>query len=156
MSKIKVIDLLNKIEKGELNPKTEIKYNGKTYVYDFPNLCGIYEKNKPTNIDYNLLGILTDVNHLQNEVEVIEIQSKADKMFTGVYYDKIYDRENSVVYHEKYEDIEIEFDKESKTVDISRESGEEVFGNKLYLPVELTYETIKAINEKCKELGWNV
>lgn len=156
MSKIKVIDLLNKIENGELKSKTKIKYDGRTYVYDFPNLCGIYEENKPTNIDYNLLSILTDVNQLHQEVEIIEKQSEADKMFEKICYDKIYDKENSVVYHEKYEDIEIEFDNECKSVDISRESGEEVFGNKIYLPVELTYETIQAINEKCKELGWNV
>lgn len=82
--------------------------------------------------------------------------SKADKMFEKIHYTKIYDRENAVVYHEDFEDIEIQFDKKYKGIDITKDSGEEIFGHKVYLPVELTYETIEAINEKCKELGWNV
>jgi hypothetical protein len=72
---MKVIDLLNKIVDGELQPKTKIKYYGETYIYDYPNLCGIYKQNMPTSKE-NDLFFNFGVCNLNHEVELIEEENK--------------------------------------------------------------------------------
>lgn len=75
---MKIIDLLNKIANGELKAKTRIKYHNKIYIYDFPNLCGIYEENKPTNSVHNLYEYIMNSNRLNEEIEIIEEPKKIE------------------------------------------------------------------------------
>lgn len=72
---MKVIDLLNKIAKGEKVPK-QIKYNGNLYFYCKP--CQIYEiseANKLCGKDlYNTLDNLND------ELEIIEEEKEIEEL----------------------------------------------------------------------------
>lgn len=79
--------------------------------------------------------------------------SEADKMFEELGYKKIYDKDNTVVYVNN-EMLEIQFDITYKSIDISKDTGEEVFGNTIYDSVSIKLDDLQAINEKCKELGW--
>lgn len=80
---MKIIDLLNKIAKGEEVPK-QIKYNGNLYFYCKP--CQIYEiseANKLCGKDlYNTLDNLND------EIEIIEEEKEIEELPSWcTYYD---------------------------------------------------------------------
>lgn len=64
METIKIIDLLNKIAKGELIPK-KIKYNNAIYIYDFETKRYLSEKTR-----YTYKCFSTD--ELNAEIEIID------------------------------------------------------------------------------------
>ena len=68
---MKVIDLLNKIANGEIKQGTKIKYMGMEFLYDFPNLCGIYKVGGNTAFK-NSLFYFIDASRLDNNIEIIE------------------------------------------------------------------------------------
>ena len=63
MNKIRVIDLLNKIAKGEEVPK-EIRYKGEKYIF--------YGVNYTTPSEHIALHRRIELNKLNDEVEIIE------------------------------------------------------------------------------------
>lgn len=69
MEKIRIIDLLNKVAKGEEMPKL-VKYHDYIYAYD-EELCN-YEFEESYLFDYT--------TSLNNEVEVIEDNKKIEKI----------------------------------------------------------------------------
>lgn len=94
MSKIKIIDLLNMISKGEEVPK-KIKYNKKIYEYS-------QKDNRYHNVEggLDLSSIFGDYNfnYLNDEIEIIEEKPKklthldfADKVAVGNKINEIID-----------------------------------------------------------------
>ena len=78
MNKIRVIDLLNKIAKGEEVPK-KIKYKNNIYEYDgeTQNYCS------PINMIWDFLIGKDIVALLNDEVEIIEEDKKIEKISWG-------------------------------------------------------------------------
>ncbi len=70
---IKVIDLLNMIANREIKKSTKIKFQGITYTYDFPNVCGIYDDIR--NQDYDLFKEI-DCANINDKVEILEEDEK--------------------------------------------------------------------------------
>ena len=77
--KIRVIDLFNKIANDELKRGTNIIYQGKKYIYDFPNLCGIYVDGNASK--ENLFEVLNlNCANLKYEVTIIEEIEKPEEI----------------------------------------------------------------------------
>ena len=77
MEKIKIIDLLNKIAKGEKVPEKNI-YNGNTY-YNVGNEKQAYYENSELE-DSMLMFAIYSESHLNDEVEIIEEDKKIEKL----------------------------------------------------------------------------
>lgn len=73
---MKVIDLLNKIAKGEEVPK-KIKLDGEVYLYS-----KTYEQYHSERYDENLLETISEYNYsgLNDEIEIIEEDKKIEKL----------------------------------------------------------------------------
>lgn len=78
--------------------------------------------------------------------------STVDRLFEELGYTKVTETDQLVMFVKGI--LEICFYKESKTVGIYADTGENIFGNTIYDSVELTCQEIQAINLKCKELGF--
>lgn len=69
--KIKVIDLIKKLNNFEFKRGTKIKFLNRMYLYDFPNLVGIYEIGKPTKRENSIFAQF-DIINLNLEAEILE------------------------------------------------------------------------------------
>ena len=96
---MKVIDLLNKIAKGEEVPK-KIKYEKDTYIH-IDNYCYYCE-------DTNLIlsdRIFAEYSKLNDEVEVIEEDKKIEKL-EGIYaVDHKWQCENNNIFVKKINEL---------------------------------------------------
>lgn len=94
---MKIIDLLDKLTKGEKVPK-KIKYNN--YIYEFYEEDGDYRR-ESTKVFYTLLYDLEYICKLNDEIEIIEeVENKeyedidyADNLEQGEYIDYANDYE---------------------------------------------------------------
>ena len=68
---MKLIDLLNKIANGEIERGTKIKFENEEYLYDYPNLCGIYRVGGGTAFTDSLFFRI-DARSLNSEIETVE------------------------------------------------------------------------------------
>lgn len=75
----------------------------------------------------------------------------ADDMFHELGFKK-FQIKDYVEYYNK--GLEISFDLKNKTLAVNTDSGEEIFGNKIYNFTELDLDIIKAIFQKMKEENW--
>lgn len=75
------------------------------------------------------------------------MMSEADEIFKKIEYNKIIENEKTIQYEFEniYMDNEIRFDLNAKTIIKEYSNGESQ---------EITLQELKAINLKCKELGW--
>ena len=74
---IKVQDLIERLNNFDFKRGTKIKFLDKVYLYDYPNLVGIYEIGKPTKKEYSIFAQF-DITNLHNEAEIIEEQQDID------------------------------------------------------------------------------
>lgn len=75
---MKVIDLLNKIAKGEEVPK-KIKRDG--YIYEYvPHGCVLDEYNYYSITNGYLYNVIDFENHLNDEVEIIEEEQDIEEL----------------------------------------------------------------------------
>lgn len=80
MSKtIKIGDFIERLNNLDFKTGTKIKFQDKIYLYDYPNLVGIYEIGKPTKREYSIFAQL-DITNLHSSVEIIEEQEEIDKL----------------------------------------------------------------------------
>jgi hypothetical protein len=98
MNKIKVIDLLNMISKGEEVPK-KIKYRGEIAEYD-EELFDYWIENLFKDTGYLFEGIFVNYgNKLNDEVEIIEEEKEIEKI--NIISDTL------IAFDDKYQDINI-------------------------------------------------
>lgn len=71
--------------------------------------------------------------------------SEADKMFEKLWYKKIIENEEKIIYRHIKEPAEIIFDFIDKWVCVYGENNEALY---------FDMQELKAINKKCEELGW--
>ena len=64
-------DFIERLNNLDFNKGTKFKFLDKIYLYDYPNLTGIYEIGKPTKREYSIFTQL-DITNLHKEVEIIE------------------------------------------------------------------------------------
>lgn len=94
MSKLTIIQLLNKIAKGEEVPK-KIKYDGMIFDYQedtYEYLC--YEEN-----NFSLLGYDNPYDMLNDNVEIIEEEKEIDKLdftFDNTIWETEYQTANDI------------------------------------------------------------
>lgn len=69
--RIKVENLIERLNNFDFKKGTRIKFLDKVYLYDYPNLVGIYEIGKPTKREYSIFAQF-DITNLHKEVEIIE------------------------------------------------------------------------------------
>lgn len=96
---IKIEDFIEKLNNLDLKENTKIKFLDKIYLYDYPNLTGIYEMGKPTKKEYSLFAQL-DITNLHCLIEIIEEDEEKEKNkelenadLTTVYMNGFYDGE---------------------------------------------------------------
>lgn len=78
MSKtIKIEDFIERINNLDFKTGTKIKFQDKIYLYDYPNLVGIYEIGKPTKREYSIFAQL-DITNLHSPIEIIEDEDEID------------------------------------------------------------------------------
>ena len=82
--------------------------------------------------------------------------SKIDNLLKSLGYNVACENRELIMFVKLTDNgnLEICFYKERKTIGIYADTGETIFGNTICDSVELTYQEIKAINLKCKELGF--
>lgn len=76
----------------------------------------------------------------------------ADDMFHELGFKK-FQIKDYVEYYNKH-GLGISFDLKNKILAVNTDSGEEVYGNKIYNYTELDLDIIKAIFQKMKEENW--
>lgn len=79
-------------------------------------------------------------------------EKTADEMFEELGYKKITEHKEFSMFTKGM--LEITFHKKDKSIAINTDSGEEIFGNRIYDFTEITFKELQAINKKCKELNW--
>lgn len=77
---------------------------------------------------------------------------KADKIFKDLGFKKITETKEIALYTKNM--LEICFYNKHKVIGINTDTGETVFGVRVYGCTEISFKELQAINEKCKELGW--
>lgn len=80
MSKaIKIGDFIERVNNLDFKTGTKIKFQDKIYLYDYPDLTGIYEIGKPTKKEYSIFAQL-DITNLHSPVEIIEEQEEIEEI----------------------------------------------------------------------------
>ena len=69
--KIKIEPFIERLNNADFKRGTKFKFLDKVYLYDFPNLVGVYEIGKPTKPEYSIFAQLDMIN-LHCEVEILE------------------------------------------------------------------------------------
>ena len=69
--KIKIEPFIERLNNTDFKQGTKFKFLDKIYLYDFPNLVGVYEIGKPTKPEYSIFAQL-DMTNLHCEVEILE------------------------------------------------------------------------------------
>lgn len=69
--KIKIEPFIERLNNADFKRGTKFKFLDKVYLYDFPNLVGVYEIGKPTKPEYSIFAQL-DMTNLHCEVEILE------------------------------------------------------------------------------------
>lgn len=82
------------------------------------------------------------VNNMGDTTTITATHIPADDMFHELGFKK-FQIKDYVAYYNK--GLEISFDLKNKTLAVNTDSGEEVFGNKIYNFTELDLDIIKAI-----------
>lgn len=78
MSKtIKIENLIERLNNLDFKKGTKFKFLDKVYLYEYPNLTGIYEIGKPTKREYSIFAQL-DITNLHSEIEIIEDEQEID------------------------------------------------------------------------------
>lgn len=78
-----------------------------------------------------------------------------DKELEKHGYKLLVDKNNTISFYNYKEDYEILFDKKYKKVYFEHDIGEEIFGNRLFGVLNIEFEVIKLIYQKCIELGFD-
>ena len=69
--KIKIESFIERLNNADFKQGTKFKFLDKIYLYDYPNLVGVYEIGKPTKPEYSIFAQL-DMTNLHCEVEILE------------------------------------------------------------------------------------
>lgn len=74
---IKIGDFIERLNNLDFKKGTKFKFLDKIYLYEYPNLTGIYEMEKPTKKEYSIFAQF-DVTNLHSEIEIIEDEQEID------------------------------------------------------------------------------
>ena len=86
--KIKIEPFIERLNNTDFKQGTKFKFLDKIYLYDFPNLVGVYEIGKPTKPEYSIFAQL-DMTNLHCEVEILE--DNIEEIQELNFKEKVYD-----------------------------------------------------------------
>lgn len=90
--KVKGIELFKMISNRELKQGTKIKFDNMIFLYDYPNLSGIYRIGTDTSARNNLFYFL-DCSNISKDFEILEDKTEEIEEYKTKYTERCIDKE---------------------------------------------------------------